>query len=359
MSNITVTSFGSLPDGRNVQLYTLTNRNGTALSVCTYGGHVQSLKKKDKQGNLVDIVLGYEDAAAYVQDTKFIGALIGRCGNRIAGGKLRIHDREYRLECNDGRNHLHGGTWTGFHKKLWQAEETAEGLKLTYTSPDGEGNYPGTLQAAVWYDLSEDDAFSIRYEAVADADTICNLTNHTYFNLNGYDSGNVLQQRIQLFADAFTESDEESLPNGNILDVAGTPMDLRTLQPIGEHIDDDYRQLQQAGGYDHNWIVRKDEAKAVVSHGMTLYPMAYAVGNLTGITLQAYTTQPGVQFYSGNHLDGKKKGKGDTVFSKRTGFCLEAQYYPNALANPNFPQPILKKGDVWKAETIYKLGTED
>ena len=173
MSNITVTSFGSLPDGRNVQLYTLTNRNGTALSVCTYGGHVQ--------------------------DTQFIGALIGRCSNRIAGGKRCIHGREYQLEGNNGRNYLHGGTWMGFHKKLWQAGETAEGLKLTYTSPDGEENYPGTLQAAVWYDLSEDDAFSIRYEAMADADTICNLTNHTYFNLNGYDSGNVLQQLIQLF----------------------------------------------------------------------------------------------------------------------------------------------------------------
>lgn len=356
MSSISKQEFGRLADGRPVYLYTLTNAGGTALSVCTYGGHVQALQTKGSDGTAVDVVLGYDNIEAYVREDKYIGALIGRCGNRIACGRLRINGREYQLECNNGRNHLHGGTLTGFNKKLWQAEETAEGLKLTYISPDGEGNYPGTLHVSVWYDLTDDDAVTIRYEAVSDADTVCNLTNHTYFNLNGYDSGSVLEQKIQLFSDAFTESDAESLPNGNIVDVGGTPMDLRELTPIGRHIDDPYEQLQQARGYDHNWIIRRDASQAVHTSFSTVYPMAYAVGNRTGITLTAYTSQPGVQFYTGNYLDGMPVGKGGAVFGRRSGFCLEAQYYPNALEHPEFPQPILKKGDIWKAQTIYKLG---
>ena len=356
MSTISKKDFGCLSDGRPVFLYTLTNANGPALSICTYGGHVQALHTKGADGTDVDVVLGYDDVETYVNEDKYIGALIGRCGNRIARGRLHIGGKEYQLECNNGRNHLHGGTLTGFNKKLWQAEETAEGLKLTYTSPDGEGNYPGALQVAVWYDLTDDDAVIIRYEAVSDADTVCNLTNHTYFNLNGCGSGSVLDQEIQLFSDFFTESDAESLPNGNIVAVAGTPMDLRELTPIGRHIDDDYVQLRQARGYDHNWIVRRDESQAVPTPYGTVYPMAYAVGNRTGITLTAYTSQPGVQFYTGNYLDGTPLGKGGAVFDRRSGFCLEAQYYPNALEHPEFPQPILKKGDVWKALTIYKLG---
>ena len=323
MSTISKKDFGCLSDGRPVFLYTLTNANGTALSICTYGGHVQALQTKSADGADVDVVLGYDDVETYVNEDKYIGALIGRCGNRIARGRLRIGGKE---------------------------------LKLTYTSPDGEGNYPGTLQVSVWYDLTDDDAVIIRYEAVSDADTICNLTNHTYFNLNGCGSGSVLDQEIQLFSDFFTESDAESLPNGNIVSVAGTPMDLRELTPIGRHIDDDYVQLRQARGYDHNWIVRRDESQAVRTACGTVYPMAYAVGNQTGITLTAYTSQPGVQFYTGNYLDGTPLGKGGAVFDCRSGFCLEAQYYPNALEHPEFPQPVLKKGDVWKALTIYKLG---
>ena len=356
MSVISKKDFGCLADGRPVFFYTLTNANGTALSICTYGGHVQALRTKDADGAEVDVVLGYDDVETYVNEDKYIGALIGRCGNRIARGRLHIGGKDYQLECNNGRNHLHGGTLTGFNKKLWQAEETAEGLKLTYTSPDGEGNYPGALQVAVWYDLTDDDAVTIRYEAVSDADTVCNLTNHTYFNLNGCGSGSVLDQEIQLFSDFFTESDAESLPNGNIVAVAGTPMDLRELTPIGRHIDDDYVQLRQAHGYDHNWIVRRDESQAVPTPYGTVYPMAHAVGNRTGITLTAYTSQSGVQFYTGNYLDGTPLGKGGAVFDRRSGFCLEAQYYPNALEHPEFPQPILRKGDVWKALTIYKLG---
>lgn len=354
MQAMSTKPFGKLPDGKEVFLCTLTNQKGTSLTVCNFGGHVQALCKDG-----IDVVLGYDDLDTYIAEDKYIGALIGRCGNRIARGRICVGGRTYQLECNDGRNHLHGGTASGFNKKWWKAEETAEGLKLTYTSPDGEGHYPGTLAVSVWYDLTDDDAVTIRYEAVSDADTICNLTNHTYFNLNGYDSGSVTSQLIQLFSDAYTENDGESLPNGTIADVSGTPMDLRRLTPIGAHIDDDFGQLRQARGYDHNWIVRRDEKAVRHTPYGDVYPMAYAVGDKTGITLAAYTSQPGVQFYTGNYLDGTPAGKNGAVFGPRSGFCLEAQYYPNALAHSHFPQPLLKKGDVWKALTIYQLGRKD
>lgn len=360
MSIITKKKFGCLKDGREAFLYTIQNRRGTALTVCDYGGHMQALKTQKQNGMIVDVVLGYDDIAVYEREDKYMGALIGRCSNRVAQGRLRVGSKVYQLECNNGANHLHGGERTGFNKKLWQAAVTEAGLKLTYTSPDGEGNYPGTLCVTVWYDVTEDNAVTIRYEAFSDADTICNLTNHTYFNLNGYTSGSVLHQQIQLFADAFTETDCESLPNGIIRDVTGTPMDLRKLTPIGRHIEDAYDQLKWAQGYDHNWVIRQEPCHAPVSDymDMGLHKMAYAVGDQTGITLTAYTTQPGVQFYTGNYLDGQPAGKGGVSFDRRCGFCLEAQYFPNAPAHPNFLQPFLKKGELWKAQTIYALNCQ-
>ena len=370
MAQISVQSFGTLRDGREAHLFTLRNARGTELAVTDFGGHVQSLRTADRLGHLVDVVLGYGDIAAYEAEDKFIGALIGRCGNRIARGHIRVAGKDYQLECNNGKNHLHGGTLTGFNKKLWQAEITHEGLKLSYTSPDGEGGYPGELKVTVWYALSNDNEFSIRYEAAADADTICNLTNHTYFNLAGYASGPVLAQKIQLFADAWTEADEESLPNGRIVPVEGTPMDLREPTPIGAHIDDDFDQLRWAGGYDHNWVIRDVPCDYEAMPGSFGYDpscpidyvdgglkkMAYAESDVTGITLTAYTTQPGVQFYAGNYLDGQPLGKDGTAFGRRSGFCLEAQYFPNALEHPEFAQPLLKKGDIWRAQTVYVLG---
>ena len=370
MSRITVEDFGQLQDGRRAELYTIRNTKGTEVRICTYGGHVQSLRTRDCRGGIVDVVLGYADIGTYEKEDKYIGALIGRCGNRIARGHIRVAGRDYQLECNNGKNHLHGGTLTGFNKKLWQAEITHEGLKLSYTSPDGEGGYPGELKVTVWYALSNDNEFSIRYEAVSDADTICNLTNHTYFNLAGYARGPVLAQKIQLFADAWTEADEESLPNGRIVPVEGTPMDLREPTPIGAHIDDDFDQLRWAGGYDHNWVIRDVPCDYEAMPGSFGYDpscpidyvdgglkkMAYAESDVTGITLTAYTTQPGVQFYAGNYLDGQPLGKDGTAFGRRSGFCLEAQYFPNALEHPEFAQPLLKKGDIWRAQTVYVLG---
>ncbi len=370
MSKITCEAFGKLKDGRSAELYTIRNTKGTEVKICTYGGHVQSLRVRDKDFQYVDVVLGYDTIEAYEQEDKYIGALVGRCANRIAKGQLTVDGKDYQLECNNGANHLHGGVRTGFNKKLWSAEICSDGLRLHCISPDGEGNYPGEMQVTVTYALSNDNEFSIRYEAVSTKDTICNLTNHTYFNLSGYQSGSVLEQKVQLFADAYTPADAGSIPDGRILPVAGTPMDLREPTPIGAHIDDAFEQLQWAGGYDHNWVIRDvpcevemepgafgfDPSCPIDYLGGGLKKMAYAESEQTGITLTAYTTQPGVQFYAGNYLDGTPLGKQGTAFGKRTGFCLEAQYFPDAIHHADFAQPLLKQGDIWTAQTVYVFG---
>lgn len=372
MSKITSEEFGKLKDGRAVQLYTIRNTKGTEVKICSYGGHVQSIRTRDKDFNYVDVVLGYGDAAAYEIEDKYIGALVGRCANRIAKGQLTVDGKDYALECNNGANHLHGGVRSGFNKKLWQAEPTPTGLKLSYTSPAGEGSYPGELKVSVTYALSNDNEFSISYEASADADTVCNLTNHTYFNLDGFQSGSVLEQKVQLFADEYTPADQGSIPDGRLLPVEGTPMDLRKPVKIGAHIDDDFEQLKWAGGYDHNWVIRQVPCEVEMEAGAFgfdpscpidyldggLHKMAYAESAKTGITLTAYTTQPGVQFYAGNYLDGSPVGKQGAVFGKRSGFCLEAQYFPDAVHHANFAQPFLKKGEVWKAQTVYVFSTK-
>lgn len=372
MSDIKCENFGKLKDGRMAHLYTLRNTKGTEVKITDFGGHVQSIRVRDRDFKPVDVVLGYGDIETYEAEDKYIGALVGRCANRIGKGDLIVDGQHYQLECNNGENHLHGGIKSGYNKKLWQGEITATGLLLTYVSPDGEGNYPGRLTVKVRYGLSNDNEFSISYEAVSDADTVCNLTNHSYFNLAGYDSGSILDQKIQIFADEFTPADQGSIPDGRLLSVAGTPMDLRELQPIGAHIEDDYDQLKWAGGYDHNWVIRDVPAKVETMAGSFGYDlgcpidylqgglkkMAYAESDKTGITLTAYTTQPGMQFYAGNYLDGTEKGKHGVRFTRRTGFALEAQFYPDAVHHADFPQPLLKKGDTWKAQTVYVFGVK-
>ncbi|MFA6849946.1 MAG: aldose epimerase family protein, partial [Selenomonadaceae bacterium] len=254
MSMITKKDFGQTKDGAAVDLYTIRNTKGTEVRICTFGGHVQAIRTIDKNGRFIDVALGYDDIASYEKENQHIGALIGRHANRLAKGKVTIAGKEYQLYRNDGKNHLHGGK-VGFDKKLWQAQVTKSGLKLTYTSPDGEENYPGTLSVTVVYALSNDNELSIDYTATTDADTICNLTNHTYFNLGGYASGSILDHTLQLFADSYTEADAEKLPNGNIRSVKGTPLDFRQPMRMGVHIDDDFDQLRFAGGYDHNWVI--------------------------------------------------------------------------------------------------------
>lgn len=367
--------FGSLSDGREVERYTLRNTKGTEVGVITYGARLVSWRILGPGAKFLDVVLGYANAASYEKDDTAMGGVVGRHANRIAGGRIALNGRTYQLELNTGshgQNHIHGG-FHGFHDQLWTAEETYEGVLLTYHSRDGEGGYPGNMTVKVLYSLSNDNELSIQYEAMSDQDTICNLTNHTYFNLDGYQAGPVLDQKIQIFADRYTWSDAESLPDGRILPVDGTPMDLRRLTRIGDHIDDDFDELQMGCGYDHNWCIKDGPAVVEMKPGMFGYDphcpidylgaglkkAAYAASGRSGLTLTCYTTLPGVQFYTGNFLKGGIPGKHGVEFQRRTGFCLETQYYPNAPANPGFPQPILKKGDTWKAQTVYVLRPED
>lgn len=371
MAMIKKEAFGKLSDGRAVELYTLRNTKGTEAKITTYGARLVSWRVMGPQAKFVDVVLGYADAAAYEKDDTSMGGIVGRHANRIAGGKVVLNGKEYQLDLNTGskmQNHIHGG-FKGFHDQLWTAEEVYEGVKLTYHAKDGEGGYPGNMTVSVLYSLSNDNELSISYEATCDQDTICNLTNHTYFNLDGFESPSVLDQKIQLFADTYTWADEESLPDGRIMEVAGTPMDLREPTRIGEHIDDDFDELQMGKGYDHNWIIRDEKPVVEMKPGMFGYdphcPLDYLQGGLkkaayaesdkTGLTLTCYTTQPGVQFYTGNFLCGGIKGKNGVEFPYRSGFCLETQFYPNSPANPSFPQPILKKGETFKAQTVYVL----
>ncbi len=376
MATVKKESFGKLSDGREVFLYTLRNTKGTEVAVTTYGARLVKFAARDKDFTKRDIVLGYENAEQYEKDTTSMGGVVGRHANRIAGGKVTLGGKEYQLELNTGskkQNHIHGGL-KGFHCQLWEAEEVYEGVKLTYHAKDGEGGYPGNMTVSVLYSLSNDNELSLRYEAVSDADTVCNLTNHAYFNLDGFAAGPeaMLNQRIQIMADTYTWADEESLPDGRILEVQGTPMDLRVPLRIGAHIDDDFEELKFGHGYDHNWVIRDKPVELELKPGMFgfdptcpidyneggLKKAAYAESDVSGLTLTCYTTLPGIQFYSGNFLKGGLPGKEGVEFMRRSGFCLETQYFPNAFANPNFPQPILKKGETWKAQTVYVLAVK-
>ncbi len=339
-------SFGKLSDDNDIEIYTLKNSQ-SEVQITNYGARVVSWKIADKNSKIVDVVLGYANAKAYEIDDKYMGAIAGRCANRIGGAKFELNGKIYNLDKNDGgKNHLHGG-FNGFEKKIWQAEIIDDKLKLTCKSADGEGGYPGNLTATVTYSLSDDNELKIDYEAASDADTICNLTNHTYFNLNGFDSGSMLNQKIQIFADNYTWANDESVPDGRILSVENTPMDLRKLTRIGEHIDDDFDELNFGHGYDHNWCINNFDG--------SLKNAAHVESDESGLCLNVQTTMPGIQFYAGNFLDGKPLGKNSVKMDRRNGFALETQFYPNAVNLKNFPQPILRKNEIWKAQTIYTL----
>ena len=338
---ITKNFFGKTADGRAVDCYELKNSAGTTAKIITYGARLQSWIF-----NGVDVVLGYDDMTAYEKDAAYIGAIVGRCANRIGGAKFELNGKIYEIDKNDaGKNHLHGG-FNGFEKKIWSAEIVGDGLKMTVETPDGEGGYPGNLKATVIYTLTENNALEIDYSAISDADTLCNLTNHTYFNLDGFGSGDVLSQKIQIFADSYTWANAESVPDGRILPVENTPMDLRKIHKIGEHINDDFDELNFGHGYDHNFCVGKlGEMKKV----------ACAESSDAKIILEVSTTMPGLQFYAGNWLSGNPAGKNGAKILNRTGFALESQFYPNAINLKNFDKPILKAGEVYKSKTIYKL----
>lgn len=337
--------FGTARSGESVRAFRLEGAHVRA-EVITYGAALRVFEIDLPGGRTVDAVLGYDTLEAYEQAGKYLGAILGRCANRIAGGCFTLDGMTYNLAKNDGNNHLHGGL-SGFSDRVWQANMCTDGLHLTLESPDGDEGYPGNLRVDVIYRIEDNDALSISYRAVCDQDTVCNLSNHTYFNLAGAGCGDILSQKIQLLSDYYTPSDAESLPRGTVLPVEGTPMDLREPVAIGTHIDDGFVQLRQAGGYDHNWVVRGTPGK--------LRPAARALCEQSGVLLEAWTTQPGIQFYTSNFLAGGPGGKGGKPYPNRAAFCLEAQAFPNAVNCPSFPQPVLRQGSIYQQKTVYHL----
>lgn len=339
------TIFGVMPDGTTVHQYTLAD-HGMECDIITYGGALRSLRIPGGSGRPVDVLLGFDTLEDYRAQDKYMGALVGRYANRIGGASFDLGGVHYPLAANDGENHLHGGA-VGFDKQVWKTEEAAENrLTLSLASPDGQEGYPGALTVRVTYRL-EEDSLSIDYRAVSDRDTLCNLTSHGYFNLSGHDSGDILGHEMQLFADHYTPVDPHSIPTGELAPVDGTPMDFRRPVLIGARIDDGNPQLKYAGGYDHNWAIRGEPG--------TLRAAAGAASPATGIAMEVFTTQPGLQLYTGNFLDGCPTGKGGAVYGRRQGFCLEAQAYPDSPHQPGFPPAVLKAGEEYRQRTVYRF----
>ena len=338
--------FGQLPDGRTVDLYTLKN-GGLACEVITYGGALRSLTVPDRNGTPLDIVLGFDTLAAYQVQDKFMGALIGRYANRIANAVFELDGKQYFLNANDRAHHLHGGP-TGFHRQLWTVTDAGPShLTLSLLSPTGHEGYPGDLLVDVTYRLTED-ALELDYRAHAEeADTICCLTNHAYWNLNGHDSGSVMEHEIRLFADYYAPINKSAIPYGDLEAVADTFFDLRLLTPMGRYADEPHRQMVHGGGYDHDFVVRGEAG--------TLRPAAVAQSQKSGIRMEVLTTTHGIQFYTGNWMDGCPKGKGGAPYKRRCGFCLETQHHPNSPNNPEVESPVLRVGEEYHETTIYRF----
>ena len=340
--------FGTTPDGTPVEIYTLRNSKGCEARITNYGGIVVSLKVPDRQGRMGDVVLGFDNLPDY-NKSPYFGALIGRYGNRIANGKFTLDGKEYTLATNDGPNHLHGGV-KGFDKVVWKAQafllDSHEPiLALQYTSPNGEEGYPGTLDVLARYTLTNDNALRIDFGATTSKDTIINLTHHSYFNLAG--QGDVLSHDVMINALQFTPVNNTLIPTGEIRPVQGTPFDFTTPTAIGARINADDEQLKFAKGYDHNWVINKAPGELGV--------MARVYEPTSGRILEVLSTEPGLQFYTGNFLDGTLKGKNGQVYGFRSGFCMEPQHYPDSPNKPNFPSVVLKAPDTYKSIIIYRF----
>jgi len=347
--------FGKTADGKSVDLYTFENANGVKMSVMTYGGIITSLLVPDKGGQFEDIVLGFDSLEGYLKGHPYFGALIGRYGNRIAKGKFPLGGKEYSLFVNNDVNALHGGK-VGFDKRVWNAKKVdcdgVPGLELTYTSPDGEEGYPGTLKCKVIYSLNNKNELKLDYFAETNKPTPLNLTNHTYFNLTGNkDMESILDHELMLNAKFFTPVDETLIPTGEITFVKGAPFDFTEPMKIGARINADDDQIKKGGGYDHNFVLNKTEAGALELGGRVVEPKS-------GRVLEFFTTQPGVQFYTGNFLDGANIGKGGQVYKHRFGFCMETQHFPDSPNHAHFPSTILKPGESYHETTIYKFSTK-
>jgi aldose 1-epimerase len=343
---VTKKSYGTTPDGKNVDLYTLKS-DSVEADIITYGGIIQALKVPDKSGASADVVLGFDSLDGYTGGNKaYFGAVIGRYANRIAGGQFTLDGKSYKIPQNDGPNALHGGT-KGFDKVVWSAKEIPHGVELTYVSPDGDQGFPGTLTAVVRYTLVGKD-LKIDYSASSDKDTVVNLTNHSYFNLAGQGNGDILNDQLKLNASRYTPVDEKLIPTGELASVEGTPLDFRKLTAVGARINDDSDQLKKGHGYDLNWVL---------DGGGKLSPAAEVYDPSTGRVLEVLTDQPGVQFYSGNFLDGTITGKGGKVYGRRAALCLETQHFPDSPNHANFPSTELKPGQKYHTVTVFRFST--
>ena len=342
--------YGTTPAGEAVELFTFTRASAPGVSVTNLGGHIVEILAPDRQGKLADVTLGYKDFAGYLADTSYFGSLVGRYANRIAKGRFTLDGKTYTLATNNGPNSLHGGP-TGFQKRVWSAKVVSgpdgDALELTYVSRDGEEGYPGTLTAKVVYSLRADGGLVIDYEATTDAPTVVNLTNHAYFNLAGEGEGTILGHEMQIEADATTPVDPTLIPTGEKWTVEGTPFDFRKPVAIGARIDAADEQLKAGGGYDHNYVLRGKAGE--------LRPAARVVEPKSGRVLEMLTTEPGVQFYSGNFLDGSVTGKSGKPYVRRGAFCLEAQHFPDSPNEPSFPSVVLRPGETYRQTTVYRF----
>jgi len=341
--------FGRLPDGKEVEAFILTNSHGLRAKIMTYGATLISLETPDRNGQLADIVLGHNNLEGYLkrETNPYFGATVGRYANRLAKGRFILNGKEYHLATNDGPNHLHGGL-NGFDRVLWKGEpfkeEQALGVKFSYLSPDGEEGYPGNLEVVVTYRLTEDNELRINYEAKTDQPTIVNLTHHSYFNLAGEGQGSILDHELLINADYFTPVDSELIPTGEISPVKGTPFDFTTPKPIGAEID------QVPGGYDHNFVLRQGES--------SLRLAAQLYEPKSGRLMEIFTTEPGLQFYSGNFLNGSIKGKSGRAYQKHYGLCLETQHFPDSPNRPNFPSTELRPGEEYASVTVHRFAVK-
>ncbi|MGK9367850.1 aldose epimerase family protein [Melioribacter sp. Ez-97] len=350
-NKITQDNFGIAPDGSPVFLYTMKNSNGMTVKLTNYGASLVSIVTPDKDGNFADVIAGFDSLSGYVNDNSFIGVTVGRYANRIGKGKFRIDDNEYQLTINDGNNHLHGGV-KGFHKLVWDSDivagDTSSYVVMKLRSPDGYEGYPGNVDVEVKFSLNDNNDLVIEYTGSTDKPTILNLTNHAYYNLSGNFENTILDHILTINADNFTPIDSELIPTGEIAPVDNTPMDFRKPAAIGARINDDYTQLKYGKGYDHNWALNGYNGK--VRKAVTVTDPE------SGRVLEIFTDQPGIQFYSGNFLNGTIVGKGGIKYNYRTALCLEPQFFPDSPNKDNFASPLLRPGELYRQKTVYHFG---
>ena len=345
-AGVTRSSFGTV-SGQNVEMFTLRNAHGVEVKATSYGAIITSIVTPDRNGRPGDIVLGFDTIEGYLKDSPYFGAVVGRYGNRIAKGRFTLDGRTYPLATNNGPNHLHGGL-KGFDKVVWTAEplQGKTGVAFSRRSPDGEEGYPGNLDVRITYELTDRNELVMDYHATSDKATPVNLTQHSYFNLAG--EGDILGHQLMIAADRYTPVDTTLIPTGDLAPVEGTPFDFRTATAIGARIDQANEQLKNGGGYDHNWVLTRKGASRQLA--------ARVVEPKTGRTLEVSTTEPGVQFYSGNFLDGKVVGKGGRAYQRRSGLCLETQHFPDSPNQPKFPSTILRPGGAYESQTVFTFG---